>query len=152
MELEIAEENKGGNNMSKKKVSMKNMVICSLFLVMVLSAFYAGDVLAVGNVKDTPYSFNYTGDGGDLYTPYRDKRDYTSAYAYNRGTVHGHFSVLNGFTNYTYGASHYRINVGQARYLPNLIKESGLNWCRLRITPATHSRTRIFGLWSPDSV
>lgn len=97
----------------------------------------------------TNYSFSYTGDGGDLYTAHRDKYDYTSSYVYHKGSVGAYIGVYNGYNSY---GPLYHVGAGQQRYLTNYIKENGLNSCRLRITPETHSPRTIYGQWSPDSV
>lgn len=134
--------------MLNRRNLIKQKIISGLLLVSVFGMLFAGKVFA-GNIVDKDYGFNYSGDGGDLYTPYEEKWDYTSSYVYHQGTVGAYIGVYYGYTSY---GPHYSVGVGEERYLINYIKENGLNICRLRITPSTHSPIYIYGRWSPDSV
>lgn len=134
-----------------KKTKKNKMLLSSLLMFSIIFGIYSGQAYA-GNISDTNYYFNYSGNGGDLGTEHREKQDFTSSYVYHKGNVGGYFSVRNNGRNYTYGAYHYYVGTWQSAYLPNIIKESELNRCQLYITPETHNATTIYGQWSPDSV
>ena len=71
---------------------------------------------------------------------------------YHKGNIPAYFSVYSDNANFTYGAREYYVGVGEVRYIPNLVKESGKAECFLLIHPAENVPATIYGYWSPDSV
>lgn len=144
---------------------MKNKVTV-LFLglfVAVIMANFGTQYVQANNCRDEAYYFNYSGDGSDVATQPRGKTDASSAYAMNLSTHCSHFISVAGtqdkdhnpaiaFDNCTYHAYWIEVKVGEYRYLPNLVYESGYKYAYLVISPGSHLPCLVKGKWSPDSV
>ena len=115
-------------------------------------------VFAAGNYHDTVIEFYTDNSGGDWSTTAREKWDYTSSYAYNKASDCGwEVCILGSNNKNTLGndcsvTPYQKINVGQASYIKNYVKERSYKYARLKITPDWHYRAHIYGLWSPDSI
>ena len=133
------------------KLSGKARVTCRALLGVFLVGGAAQTVFAVGNITDSFYVYESTGNTWYQTEP-RAKRDYTSCYVYHKGNIPAYFSVYSDNANFTYGAREYYVGVGEVRYIPNLVKESGKAECFLLIHPAENVPATIYGYWSPDSV
>lgn len=111
-------------------------------------------MVQANNYKDSTYELRYSGDGGDVSTPKREKTDATSAYIKHGGTVNAWASVraYNG-SNQSANGGYYAANMGVGTYLPSYVYENyGRSMCYLKLSPATHSPTTVYGVWSPDSI
>ncbi|MSR94690.1 hypothetical protein FYJ34_10595 [Clostridiaceae bacterium 68-1-5] len=127
--------------------------VAAVFMGVLMMTCLGGTLVSwANNHGDTYYSLYYNGDGGDVQTPIRAKTDASSAYIYHQGNVSAYVQVKSNGINPTDGAYHYHVNVGQARYLYNLVYERGYRNCYLQLTPTIHSSILLHGLWSPDSI
>lgn len=106
--------------------------------------------VSAGNTYDTEYDYN-TGPNG-FATETRDKTDYTSAYVWHKGVYSANISVRSGGVNYSANGGSYFVSAGSSAYLPNYVKENGINNCYLYLTPSPALSCELFGQWSPDSV
>ncbi len=134
----------------------------TLILFSVLKTGSVVYVNAAGNYHDTVFEYYINTDEceiTDLSTPFRQKRDATSAYVYNKGSNSdiSYIRVMgqgNGNTAYydcTYGRSR-DCKKGQARYLPNLVHERRYANASLLFDPGDGHHNHIYILWSPDSI
>lgn len=139
-----------------KNLIIKTAIFMALFTIIFFT--YGNNIKAAGNYKDTRFYHYYNGDGSDVFTPLRAKLDYTSAYSKNDYSTYGYTTNVYGSnggsgigTYCTYGTPRH-ISVGQAKYLPNLVKERGFNNARLGMMSDSHNPSIINMLWSPDSI
>ncbi len=140
----------------KNKISK---VILTAMVCLTVTSFGMITAEAAGNYKDKWFDFNYNGDGSDVWTENRRKLDKTSSYIYNCNSDVGvKVSVYGNNTNNTsVGVDcsinpFQQVNVGQSAYLKNWVKERKYGYCRLSLSPNTHSRCHLKGKWSPDSI
>lgn len=143
----------------KTKKSLFSKLASAGLAITIVSSLGLSSVSAAGNYHDTKFQFQYNGDGSDVFTSKRTKLDYTSSYVKNRYSKYGFTTNVygsNDYSNYigtycTYGPP-VHVSVGQAKYLPNLVKERGYDNAQIGITSDSHSPSFIEGLWSPDSI
>lgn len=127
--------------------------VAAVFMSVLMMTCLGGPLVSLANNhQDTVYRLYYRGDGGDVRTVSRAKTDATSAYIYHKGNVAVYVQVKSNGKNMTDGAFNYYVNVGQAKYLYNLVYERGYRSCYLQLTPASHKPLLLHGLWSPDSI
>ncbi len=127
--------------------------VAAVFMGVLMMTCLGGTLVSwANNHQDTAYRIHYKGDGGDVRTASRAKTDASSAYIYHQGNTSVYVQVRSNGMNLTDGAYHYHVNVGQARYLYNLVYERGYRNCYLQLTPTIHSSILLHGLWSPDSI
>lgn len=129
--------------------SKKSKAFTALALSLVMAGSLAGAVSA-GNIEDTTYSYNSTGNG--FATATRDKTDYTSAYIYHKGVNSAMVQVRSSGINYSANGGSYFVAAGSSSYLPNYVKENGRGNCYLYITPSPALSCYMYGQWSPDSI
>lgn len=141
-----------------------NKVIAVCFILMTVISASSAIASAAGNYTDTYVTTKYDGSGDHIYTPSREKQDYTSAYCKNLATSEtdlAHVWVIQSKTKQTQiGNSGNiatvgtppKIVIGQAKYLPNYVKENSCNYCNLQIEPRSHNKVWIRIAWSPDSI
>ncbi len=143
----------------KTKKALVSKLFCvgmALTFIMSIGMFSAS---AAGNYTDTAFTQNYNGDGSDVFTPKRAKLDYTSSYVYNKNSTYGFSTNVYGSNDTsniigayaTYGPS-VHVSKGQAKYLPNLVKERGYKYAQIGMMSDSHSPSYISILWSPDSI
>ncbi len=143
----------------RKRNSVRAKIGSLLFVFVMLLSSGLCSAGAAGNYQDTLIKFEYDGSGSDVGTPARQKLDYTSSYIYNKASdykfsrvlVHGCFGTSGSSYDCTYGVPK-EVKVGEAKYLPNMVKEWGYTYARLVIMPGSHAKHHIYALWSPDSV
>ena len=133
----------------KVGTSKKSKATAGLVIGLLMVGSVAGAVSA-GNISDTSYQYNSTGEGFATVT--RDKTDYTSAYIFHYGIDSANVQVRNGGVNYSANGGSYWVEAGSRAYLPNYVKENGLNNCYLYITPFSGESCYMYGVWSPDSI
>lgn len=145
---------------SRKVNRFTKGIIITGGLLILFSTLKVGQAMrcqAAGNYHDSVFEYEIDTDIceiTDIQTPLRGKWDYTSSYVYNnRSTEEISYIriVSEDGTNCTYGQSQ-RCAVGVAKYLPNLIKESGYSYARLIFEPYDGHHGFIHILWSPDSI
>ncbi|WP_071396583.1 DUF2712 domain-containing protein [Bacillus tuaregi] len=144
----------------KKIKSLKMKLAVAGLTCLMASSIGMSSASAAGNYKDTPFKFYYNGDGSDRFTDMREKRDYTSSYVHNYGSNYGYSVIVYGSKNYSSsGIGTYatagpipHVGVGEAKYLPNYVKERGYNYAQLGLMSDSHSASVMAGEWSPDSI
>lgn len=136
-------------------------VYIAVFLVSTIGSMQAS--ARNGNISDTLYIFENTYENiqiTETITPFREKWDYTSSYAYNSGSntditrvkVRGKNLFDDYFVDCTYG-SWKDLPIGYAYYFPNTVKESGYSHAALEFWPAWGTYGMyIHVYWSPDSI
>jgi hypothetical protein len=141
-----------------KNIITKTAIFMALFTIIFFT--YGNNIKAAGNYKDERFYQYYNGDGSDVFTPFRAKLDYTSSYSYNNRSTYGYTANVYGdYTKYgsgigtycTYGTPRH-LSVGQAKYLPNLVKERGYNYAQIGMMSDSHNPSIFDMLWSPDSI
>ena len=141
------------------------------FLATMLVLFVMGmamtmvSVSAEGNWKDTLFKSAGT-SSGEISTKARNKRDYSSSYAYNMKSTCELYTEVLGCADdesspkateiyaggdCTYGA-HKKIPIGAAYYLPNLVKEKGYKSAILHFKFPSVTIQSLYVWWSPDSI
>lgn len=146
--------------MKKLEIINKKRISSFLFIAMLMITIMGTVVQAAGNYKDADIFIHYSGDGGDVGTKEREKKDYTSSYVYNTKSDCDFFVNVYG-TQKADGTRAFKncsinqfkdIQIGHAYYLTNYVKEWGYSYCKLMITSSQHCASYIIGKWSPDSV
>ncbi len=148
--------------MQKKKI-MNRMF--ALMLAGIVASPFGMISAKAGNWSDSPYSLYYSGDGGDVATPKRQKQDSSYVYIKHMGDVGASASVrVAGYSgNYTkmYGnGSYVDVPLGKGYKITNYVAESFPSDYRngrykmiyLQLMPVTHSPATLHGWWSPDSI
>lgn len=129
-------------------------------LALVVTSFFGGNLMtAKADWHDIDYGINYTGDGGDLYTPWADKEDRTSHYIFHQGNIDVRVNLIDSYYN-SYSLTPYQYAKCGSKYkMLNNLKESyefigyyAPVRCCLKLTPVNHSGAWIWGKWSPDSI
>lgn len=144
--------------MRKFKSLSKKLAVAGL-TCLIAGSIGLSPASAAGNYKDTLFSFNYNGDGSDVFTGMRSKLDYTSSYVYNQYSTYGFSATVYGAKSSTTSIGTFctagpvpHVNVGQAKYLPNYVKERGYSYAQIGFTSDSHGASYIGGWWSPDSI
>lgn len=140
-----------------KNIITKTAIFMAIFTVIFFT--YGNPIKAAGNYRDRRFYEYYNGDGSDVFTEYRAKMDYTSSYSNNNrstygytANVYGSFVDDNSIGAYcTYGTPRH-LSVGQAKYLPNLVKERYYNYAQIGMKSDSHNPSIFDMLWSPDSI
>ena len=82
--------------MKKLEIINKKRIISFLFIAMLMITIMGTVVQAAGNYKDADIFIHYSGDGGDVGTKEREKKDYTSSYVYNTKSEYDFFVNVYG--------------------------------------------------------
>lgn len=133
------------------------VVVCGVMIMFTLNSILPFITAEANNHGDTQFLHYYNGDGGDRYTVPRSKTDYTSSYSFNNKSTYGYSTnVYGNFGGSNIGAyctaTPQHVSVGQAKYLPNYVKERGYSHARIGMMSDSHARSTINMLWSPDSI
>ncbi|SDG57525.1 DUF2712 domain-containing protein [Marvinbryantia formatexigens] len=151
-----------------KKKRMLNRIFAFLTAATLALPVGMASSATASNWTDTEYYKDYSGDGGDVYTEWRQKQDSSSVYICHQGSVDVFAAVLvsgyNGIysgSNGMYGKGSYvGVPTGQGFYIINYVAESfksdynkgNYKYIRLALCPTTHNQCSLYGVWSPDSI
>ncbi len=148
----------------KRKVFYK--IFVALYMLTIVVTIGASSAFAAGNHTDTRERIYYNNDGCSRGTASRPKWDYTSSYLkITTDSNCGVFDVdvigtktRSPLTYFipkanlcTWGTAK-SLNIGEAKYLPNSVKEKGFGYCNLNFEIPYYGSCYIDLLWSPDSV
>lgn len=144
----------------KNLKSISKKIAITSFVFLIAGSIGLSPVSAASNYTDTIFEFHYNGDGGDRTTDKREKRDYSSSYVYNKWSTYGFAAKVlgskyyssNGVGSYCVAGPIPHVGVGEAKYLPNYVKERGYNYAQIQMMSDSHSSSYMGGLWSPDSI
>lgn len=133
---------------------MKKKIICALCAMMVMSQF--GMVASANNYKDTSFSYTYNGDGSDLITSARAKKDSSASYVNNNGSKTTTMTVAVGAVDSKGGcrgsrSSYYVVNKGNRKYMPNKVYQNGYRKACLLMGTTNGKKHNLSGVWSPDN-
>lgn len=146
-----------------KQNRLATTILCLMLLMAILVPLGTISVHAAGNYSDSLFEdkVNEYDCIGEATTHFRGKWDYTSSYAYNMKSscdftevnVLGAYTEMPGvdFYDCTYGAPK-NLPIGEAYYLPNLVKENGYDNGGLEVMFPIGSEPYIYVWWSPDSI
>lgn len=148
----------------KKKVFYR--IFVALFALTIIATIGTTSAVAAGNYTDRHERIYYNNDGCSRGTTSRGKWDYTSSYM--KVTTNSDIGVyavdvIGTATNspITYfipdanlctAGTAKTINIGEAKYLPNYVKERGYSYCNLNFEIPYYGSCYIDLLWSPDSI
>lgn len=118
------------------------------------------------NYMDTRFCYNFESDVieiTDVFTGLREKQDDSSAYVYNNNSqsyinyirVMGAYEDGDMLYDDTYFSEYYhyqQCDIGESKYLLNLVYERGRRQCGLYFDPGNGHNVHIDLLWSPDSI
>lgn len=148
----------------KRKVFYK--IFATLFALTVIATIGTSSVDAAGNYKDSHERVYYDNDGCSRGSTSRSKLDYTSAYMKitTSSDIGVYYVDVVGTTtkspityfipdaNLCTAGTAKTINIGEAKYLPNYVKERGYSYCNLNYEIPYYGTCYIDFLWSPDSI
>ncbi len=126
-----------------------------------LMMFLCQDQTIVGQAAawDSPYAFTYNGNGGNVSTSNRWKEDDSSFYVLHNGDVRAFVNLIDENGRNCSINKYYKVQIGVPHFLYNDVFENydlvvgrDKMQVRLLLSPETHTRTNLHGLWSPDSV
>ncbi len=149
--------------MRKSKIA-KGLVAFYMIATLVVIGSETGAVVFANNYTDTPYNYDYSGDGSDVSTQARNKTDNTYSYVRSSDNSDGTMSFAAqakaGITSgewgdpfgYTYGTSRYSLPRGNRKYFPNDAHRLGYSATYLSMSSADHLPHHFEGVWSPDNI
>lgn len=136
------------------KMINKKMVAMMMLGMLTVSQLVGSAAVYANNYKDSSYSFDYNGDGSDVYTSKRRKMDSSAAYINNSGS--GTHSVTVDVTNGNYKncSSYYVVKSGCRKYIKNTVykgKSGTKYYARLAMGTTSGKKGVLKGVWSPDN-
>lgn len=148
----------------KRKIFYRIFTV--LFALTIVATIGTSSAVAAGNYTDTHESIPYNNDGCSRGTLSRPKWDYTSSYmkvttssdvgVYEvdvmGNTVQVPITYWLPEANLCTAGAAKTINRGEAKYLPNYVKERGFSYCNLNFEIPYYGNCTIDVLWSPDSI
>lgn len=148
----------------KRKIFYRIFTV--LFALTIIATIGTSSAVAAGNYTDKHESIYYDNDGCSRGTTSRAKLDYTSAYmkvttssdigVYEvdvmGNTVRDPIIYFLPAANLCTAGAAKTINIGEAKYLPNYVKERGFSYCNLNFEIPYYGNCTVDVLWSPDSI
>ncbi len=148
----------------KRKIFYR--IFAALFALTIIATIGTTSAVAAGNYTDKLETVRYNNDGCSRGTSSREKRDYTSSYMKVRSdsdigvyevdvigtTTNSPIIYFIPDANLCTAGTAKTINVGEAKYLPNYVKERGYSYCNLNFEIPYYGSCTIYALWSPDSI
>lgn len=149
--------------MKKSKIA-KGLVTFYMMATLVIVGLETGTIALANNYTDTPYNFDYNGDGSDVTTVARSKTDNTYSYVRSSdnsdGTMGFAAQAKSGITDgqwgdpfsYSYSTSWYSLQRGYRKYFPNDAHRLGYSATYLSMNSVDHLPHHFEGVWSPDNI
>ena len=135
-------------------------------MCLTIAASMTGFVKANNN-KDSAFTVPYSGDGSDVATKARAKKDNTYTYVkLNSGAkfqfwAEGKKGINDGDMgnpfSYDYSTPRHTLSAGKCVYIPNKVRSVKVNGKRLTatylaISSSDHGKHTYKGVWSPDNL